>query len=314
MDKRRRLAAEVEALHMHHATMHGLNEPSRWDDLKVFLAVLRAGSFSGAASALAIEQSTVSRRIAALESALSAVLFDRSAAGPRPTELAERLRGHAERMEAELHALLEEASSFGQDVQGRVRVALTESLAVHVVIPHLLPALKALHPRLHIDLLLGERAADLAQREADLALRFFRPTQGDLLAQRVTSLPTVVMGHRKYLAGRTRTPEALDWVVLELTNSTTPDGAFLAAHTSVVPALRTNGHLAQVEAVRAGLGVALLVRSVLKLDPELMEVELGLPPGPAVELWLVAPRSLASHPRVRAVWDFFASALPALGM
>lgn len=292
--------------------LHGLPEPARWDDLRVLLAVLREGSFSGAAARLSVEQSTISRRIAALEGALSNALFDRTASGPRPTELALRLRAYAERIEAELHGLVEEASVAGEEVRGRVRVALTESLAVHMVIPRLMPMLKARHPALQIDLIVGERAADLSQREADLALRFFRPTGGDLLTRRVASMTTAVVARRSYLEGRARTPEALDWIVLELPQAVTPDGAYLAEHTRVVPQLRTNGHLAQVEAVRAGLGVALLVRSVLRLDPELTEVELGLPPGPIVELWLVTPRSLSSHPRVRAVWDFFGEALAEL--
>jgi len=268
---------------MLHAIMHGLNEPARWDDLKVLLAVLRAGSFSGAATALTVEQSTVSRRIAALESAIGAILFDRSAAGPLPTELALQLRSHAERVEAELYAFVEQASGLGKGVQGRVRVATTESLAVHVLIPRFLPALKTLHSGLHIDLLLGERTADLA-------LRFYRPSQGDLLTRRVASMSTAVIGRRSYLEGRTLSAETLDWIVLDVPDASTPDGAFLAAHTNVTPHLRTNGHLAQVEAACAGLGVALLVRSVLRLDPELVEVELALPRGPTVELWLVAPQ------------------------
>lgn len=76
--------------------------------------------------------------------------------------------------------------------------------------------------------------------------------------------------------------------------------------------MRVTNHLAQVEAVRAGLGVALLSRSLRSLDPALVEVELPLPPLPLVELWLVVPRALRHVPRVAAVWSLLEERLPEL--
>jgi DNA-binding transcriptional LysR family regulator len=295
--------------------------PARWDDLRVLLAVLREGSFSGAAVVLAVEQSTVSRRIAALEAALGAVLFDRTPSGPRPTELALRLRPAAERMEAELSSLIDLSASMTEQIEGRVRLAVTSSFAVQIVIPFVLPALRTQYPALHVDLIVDERAADLIQREADLALRFFRPTEGDLLAKRIAQLPTAALAHRGYAEGRALRPEAFDWIVMELATGQSPaggplnasfDSAFLNAHARITPMMFSTSHLVQIEAVRAGLGAALLVRALCQLYPELVELELGLPPAPTVEMWLVAPRTLASVPRVRAVWDFLAARLSAL--
>lgn len=292
--------------------MHTPSDAIRWDDLRVLLAVLRAGSFSGAADALRVEQSTVSRRIAALEAALQGSLFDRAANGPRATELALSLRVHAERVEAEVLSLLDQASAQRGAIQGRVRLALTESFAVHVIIPHVLKGLRALYPDLHVDLVVGEHAVDLAQREADLALRFFRPREGDLVTKRVAALETAVIGHQSYLSTRALTPDTLDWITLDLPHGPAADSAHVTSHVEREPVLRTNGYLAQVEAVRAGLGVALLARLVLQLDPELMAIDVGLPKGPALELWLVAPSSLIRLPRVRAVWDFLDTHLSAL--
>jgi DNA-binding transcriptional LysR family regulator len=254
---------------------------------------------------LGIEQSTVSRRIAALEAALGGALFDRAAGGPRPTELALELRENAERVEREIQGLLDQASAQGAAIEGRVRLALTESFAVQVVIPHLIAGMRARYPGLCLDLVVSERAADLGQREADLALRFFRPKEGDLVAKRITVMPTVVLAHERYLKGREQLgAESLDWIVLDHEHTVLAELAHLTAHTKISPALRTNGHLAQVEAVRAGLGVALLSQSLTLLDPALKVVNLDLPPAPAVELWLVTPRSLSRVPRVRAVWDY----------
>jgi DNA-binding transcriptional LysR family regulator len=306
------VVAEVSSSHMLHAAMHTPIDAIRWDDLRVLLAVLREGSFSGAAAVLRVEQSTVSRRIAALEAALQATLFDRTPNGPRPTELASSLRPYAERIELDVLELLDQASAQRGAIEGRVRVALTESFAVHVVIPYMLKELRALYPDLHVDLSVGERAADLSQREADLALRFFRPREGDLVTKRVATLETAVIGHRDYLTSRTLAPDALDWIALDLGHGMSADSAHVSAHVGRDPALRTNGHLAQVEAVRAGLGVALLARSVLQLDPNLMAIDVGVPQGPPLELWLAAPSSLIRIPRVRAVWDFFDARLAVL--
>ena len=306
---------------MLHAAVHTLPIPARWDDIRVLLAVLREGSFSGAAAELAVEQSTVSRRIAALEAALGAVLFDRTPAGPRATELALRLRPAAERMEAELSSLIDLSASMTEQIEGRVRLAVTSSFAVQIVVPYVLPALRTQYPALQVDLIVDERAADLIQREADLALRFFRPTEGDLVARRIAQLPTAALAHRGYAEGRPRTAEALDWIVMELVHGQSGgapanvsfDSAYLGAHArSITPLMITTSHLVQIEAVRAGLGVAVLVRALRHLYPELIELELGLPPTPTIELWLVAPRTLSVVPRVRAVWDFLAQRLTAL--
>jgi DNA-binding transcriptional LysR family regulator len=294
---------EVEASHMLHAAMHSQSDATRWDDLRVLLAVLRHGSFSGAAEAMRVEQSTVSRRIAALEAAFQGALFDRTASGPRPTELALSLRVHAERVEAEVLTLLDQVSAQRGAIAGRVRLALTESFAVHVIIPHALKELRALYPDLHVDLVVGERAVDLGQREADLALRFFRPREGDLVTKRVATLATAVIGHRDYLAARSLAPHTLDWIVLDVEHSLSAEVAQVLAQAKIEPTLRTNGHLAQVEAVRAGLGVAWLARVVMHIDPNLMAIDVGVPTGP-LELWMVAPSSLIRLPRVRAVWDF----------
>lgn len=296
--------------------MHRHPDTTRWDDLRVLLAVLRQGSFSGAAAVLGVEQSTVSRRVAALEAALGGALFDRAPAGPRPTELALELRAHAERVEREVQELLDQASAQQGTVAGRVRLATTESFAVHVLIPRLLEPLRTRHPELRVDLILGERAADLSRREADLALRFFRPSEGDLVVKRVAQIPSAVLGHERYLArfqqqGAGLRSEQLDWIVLDHPHAMQSATEQLLARAGLTPLLRTNSHLAQVEAVRAGLGVGLLARSLLRLDQGLREVDLGIS-GPTLELWLASPRSLSKLPRVRALWEFLEAELIAL--
>jgi DNA-binding transcriptional LysR family regulator len=292
--------------------MHDDFEDLRWDDLRVLLAVLRERSFSAAAVALRVEQSTVSRRIAALEQTLGASLFDRLRTGPRPTELAASLRERIERVESDVRAVLDGVRAREPSVRGRVRLAVTESIAVHVLIPRLLGALRAKHPHLEVDLLTSDKPADLGLREADMALRFFRPTEGDLVAKRIVRLETAVLARRDY-TGIGRTKDELDWIALDIPGFTSLEAEFLREHISAVPRMRTNGYMAQVEAVRSGLGVALLARSLIALDPDLVALDLGLPEGPSLDLWLVCPQSLRDVPRVDALWRALEESLPALG-
>jgi DNA-binding transcriptional LysR family regulator len=281
--------------------MHEVDALS-WDDLRVFLAVIREGSFTRAAARLGVEQSTVSRRIVALEGRLGRALFSRDRRGPQPTHLGERLRSHAERVEGEVHELLDVAGTHERAVEGRVRLALTEALAVQVVIPRVLPALRAAHPALRVDLLTSDDAADLSAREADLALRFFRPTRGALTAQRIATLPIAPLASRAYRP-RKRPAAELDWIVYDLPGRSSPELELYERAVGAAPALRCNGYLACVEAVRSGLGVSLLVETLCRWDRSLRVLPLDLGPLPSIDLWLVAPATLRGVPRVDAVWD-----------
>jgi DNA-binding transcriptional LysR family regulator len=263
-----------------------------WDDVRVLLAVLQSSSFRAAAKRLRVEQSTVSRRIADLERSLGQ-LFDRTSTGPRPTELARKLRPYAERMAAEWQQLVEQGRARDQ-VEGRVALTTASSFAIQVIVPLLLPRLRREHPALQLDLWVDEREADLGAREADLALRFVKPSAGDLTTQRIARLPVVPLAHHQYAARAARNVAALDWIVLAFPDSETQDGAFLQRFPSVTPLMRTNMHLAQIDAVRAGLGVALLPKLVTTAAPELVELEVDDVPSMHVDLWLVAPRTASA--------------------
>ena len=273
----------------------------RWDDLRVFLAVEREDSFSGAARVLGVKQSTVSRRIAALEEALGGVLFDRTARGPVLTKLGRALAERAPAVEAAALACWDVVREQQQGVAGRIRLATTESFAVHVLVPSVLPSLRERYPALDIDLVLGEHPADLTRREADLAIRFFRTRDGDLVEKRVAQLPTAILGRPERFAEVARADE-LPFVTLELASGESVDGAYVRALTGREPVMRTTSHLAQLEAVRVGIGCALLTRSLVGFVPELAVWSGDAPKSPPVDLYLVAPRTLRRVPAVAAVW------------
>jgi DNA-binding transcriptional LysR family regulator len=150
-----------------------------WGDLRYFLAVVRAGRLAAAGRALGVEHTTVARRIAALEAALGAPLFHRTAAGWRLTRAGEQIVPRAEAIEAEARAAEAATREATERASGRVRIACVESWAWAWVAPRL-PSLYAKHPELQVELVTGQAPMNLTRGEADVAFRVPRPTQPDL--------------------------------------------------------------------------------------------------------------------------------------
>ena len=168
------------------------SEPLRWDDVRLFLALCRAQTVGEAGRALGVDSSTVSRRLTALETALSVTLFDRSHEGISPTKAAEDLLAVAEEMEAVMLRFAHAADGLEREVSGLVRIACPPDVG-NVVIAPLLRELFALHPALRVEIVPGEAVIDLTRREADLALRTVRPAQGDLVVTRLASVRWVLV-------------------------------------------------------------------------------------------------------------------------
>jgi DNA-binding transcriptional LysR family regulator len=287
---------------MTNATLERLK---RWDDIPFLLAVLRSGSFTKAAEALGTEQSTVSRRISALEEELGVVLFERGSRAPSPTATALALREVAENIEAEVGRFTDAASEESKQlVRGRVRLALTDEMASYFVIPHILPRLRDAYPELRIDLVTGYRASDLMGHEADVALRFFRTERGDLVGKKIGQLSTAILCQRSLKRKFTkRDPQSLPWVVVELESLAALETQWIESVLGAAPVLACSSYHVQLEAIRAGLGVGIAPRIVPELDPEFAAFEpLGVE-LPRLELYLFTRRSIQKLPRIRVVLD-----------
>lgn len=284
----------------------------RWDDVRVFLACADHGSLSAAAEALGVQQSTVSRRIAALEEALGSPLFLRTPEGVTPTMLAEALLPEARAMQA--HALaLARAAAGDHTPEGRVRLALTETAALYLILPHL-HTLQARHPALQLDLITAETTSDLSRGEAELALRFVRPVRGDLVATRVGMMALTAAVSPEHL--RHHPAPTLDrgrWVSFELPWLETPEQRWFEAHLRVPPWLITNSYTTMTEAVLRGHAAGLLP-SVLgeRLGQALVPLEVDAPLPPPFEVFLVTHHALRHTARVRAVWAWLHELLTSL--
>jgi DNA-binding transcriptional LysR family regulator len=276
----------------------------RWDDLRIFLAAFREGSCAAAGARLGVNQSTISRRISALETELGVRLFDRTPEGLVPTAAAEEIVPRAELFEVTAAELIGAIEGLDTRPGGVVRIASPVSIASELLAPAL-PAFLEEQPGLRLELIVGDAIVDLSRREADLALRFVRPDRGDLLVRRVGTLRFAVFGSKTYLdVHRGQRAEDLAWLDWDTTQAQLPDAAWRHAEfPGIEPVLRTNNVGVRLRATRAGLGVSVLARSLAARYSELEALE-DLPAIPDIPVWLVGHRALRNLPRIKAVWAF----------
>src|SRR5208337_2611471 len=240
----------------------GRREPS-WDELRTFFEVVRDGSLSGAARRLGLTQPTVGRHIDALEEALGLTLFMRSPRGLTATPAALALAPHGEAMAAAAAALARSASSEAALDRGVVRVTASEIVGCEVL-PPIFAGFHARHPGVVVELAVTNRNEDLARGDADIAVRMVRPTQSGLVARRIGSSRIGLYAHRDYLA-RFGEPRSL---------------GDLADHCVI------GFDLAQLAALRAGVGIGGCQENLARRTPELVAV---LPNSIryALDVWLV---------------------------
>jgi DNA-binding transcriptional LysR family regulator len=282
------------------------DEPG-WELLRSFLAALHAGSLSGAARALKLTQPTVGRHIDELEKALGTVLFTRSQHGLQPTDAAAELAPHAQAMAASAGALMRAASGTLQVIGGTVRLSGSEVFSVEVL-PPMLASLREQHPRLVLELVVSDEIRDLLRRDVDLAVRNVRPTQTGLAAKKIGTVTLGLHAHRRYLEahGIPRTPDDLSDHAVIGYDQETPAVRTLQASgmgfTRGMFALRTDSHLAQLAAIRAGYGIGICQVPLGRRDADLVRL---LPKHFAfgLEVWLVMHENLRGNPRMRAVFD-----------
>lgn len=275
-----------------------------WDDLRLVLAIARSGNLRAAAAALGVNHSTMFRRLNAAEAALGAKLFERLAAGYRPTDAGQRLIEAAERMETEALALDRELTGHDTRLTGTLRVTASETLAFGMLTGEI-ARFRARHPGIVVELLVDNRVLDLSRREADVALRATRPSQGDLFGRKLADVRWCFYGARAAgTAPKSRRDlerrEIIRWA--EATQPTKA-AAWLAKNLPDAPTgYRTGSLVNQFMAARAGLGLALLPCYLGDSDAALARVLSPLA-DLTTELWLVTHRSLKDTARIRAFME-----------
>ncbi|WP_374562976.1 LysR family transcriptional regulator [Ideonella sp.] len=270
-----------------------------WDDVRVFLAIARAGTLSAAARALGQSQPTMGRRLNALEASLGQALFQRTAEGFVLTDEGASVLADAERMEADALSFSRQLEGAGSRLEGMLRVSASDWFGLHAIAP-VCAELATLHPRITVELLTDARLFSLARREADLAVRIVPFDEPDVIQRRLM--------HVSYaLYASTSGPPLADQeqrlVTMDVGFSEMPDAIWLRSH---YPrgrvAFRSNSRHVQAVACAAGVGVAVLPCLLGDSHPGLRRVDLDSPP-PGRDVWLGYHRDLRRLPRLRALTE-----------
>jgi DNA-binding transcriptional LysR family regulator len=279
-----------------------------WDDLRIFLAVLRTRSHAAAGRTLRVAPTTVGRRVSALEAAVGARLFTRTPDGLVATAAARALAGRAERVEAEVLEAERELTGADERPTGTVRITSGDGFAAFVLGPAL-PELLRTHPGLTVEIRADVRALDLTRGEADVALRLFRPREASLVARRLGveryglyAAPSYLERHGTPRTARDLAGHDLVLYGAELDRMRTQAWLRQTAEGARI-AVRTSNTTAMHAACAAGAGVALLTASAVRGDPAFAPVLPRLEP-PSNEIWAVTHPDLRASARVVAVLDW----------
>ena len=280
-----------------------------WDDLRFVLSLARCRSLAGAARQLAVNESTVGRRVARAEQCLGARLFERTLGSFQATEAGEAVVAGAERIESVLHALAATTSGADRLAAGVVRITSVPMLVNRLLVPAL-PALLAAHPQLRVELIAEPRDLSLTRRETDLALRLARPGKElGTVARRIGRLEYAVYGPTR------RNNRAPTWITYQDAMADLPQCRWMANRISeqggAAPPLRVNDAEAIISAIKAGMGISLLPVAVGDREPGLRRRETSGPPF-SRELWLLTHPDLRDLVRTRVVTDWLAATVARL--
>lgn len=278
-----------------------------WDDVRIFLAVARAGQILGAARRLGINHATVSRRVAALEADLKVRLFRRLTTGSELTPAGARFLEVAERMEAEMIAARADLAADGDEVSGTVRIGAPDGFGVAYLAPRL-GALTSQYRDLSVQLVPVPRSFSLSRREADIAITVDRPSEGRLVAGKLVDYTLGLYASKRYAAEHGLPARAEDLTAHGLVG--------YVADLVIDPALdyapefspdwnarfSVSSALGQVEAVRAGAGIGILHSFIARDHDDLIRVDAI--PSIRRAYWLVYHESVRPLRRIQAVSSF----------
>ncbi|MCB9523974.1 MAG: LysR family transcriptional regulator [Myxococcales bacterium] len=286
-----------------------------WNRARAFLVTAEEGSFSAAARALGMSQPTIGRQVAGLEEELGVALFARVGHGVALTDTGRALLAHMRAMGDAASQIALVAAGQSEALEGTVSVAASEVVASHLLAEPLV-ALRRAHPGLKFEIVASTQASDLRRREADIAVRHFRPTDPELVARKLTDAGAGLYASTAWLAehGEPTSPQDLataaflgfDWGDA-MAKGLTALGVPVRCEQFVAV---SENQLVQWALAKAGAGVAVMMEAVGDRDPRMVRLLPDLPPLP-VPVWLTAHREVRSSARVRVVFDHLAQALAA---
>lgn len=284
-----------------------------WNRARAFLVTAEEGSLSAAAKALDISQPTVGRQVAALEKELGVSLFERTNAGLILTESGEDLIEQVKTMADAASNLSRLATGHVEALEGVICISATEMIAAYIL-PPIIETMRQQWPKIEIEVIASSDTSDLSQREADIAIRNYRPKQQELIAKRVKDTIGHLYAAKSYLnhIEHRNSPKDLSNAVFfgvdrshRVISYLNNFGFELSA--SNFPLIVAN-HLVQWEMVKHGSGIGFMMQDIGDAEP-LVERVLESTPAFITETWLVSHRELRTSSRLRVVFEYLAEQL-----
>lgn len=284
-----------------------------WDKLRIFHSVAEAGSFTHAGETLKLSQSAVSRHISALEETLGVSLFHRHARGLILTEQGELLHKTSRDIFSKLAMIEGRLHDTKDQPEGTISVTVAEFIGSFWLAPKLAEFHKE-YPAIQLTLLLEDRVLNLGMREADAAIRLYKPEQQDLIQRHIASInfSVCVSKNYKHEKGLPKTLEDLkDHVVIAypeqiLLPYQNPNwlleraGIEMEANPNVI---QINSVSAILQAVKGGSGIAVLPNFMVTNDPDLIPILQDVK-SESIDMYFVYPEERRHSRRIALFRDF----------
>lgn len=282
-----------------------------WNKAKAFLASAELGSLSAAAKALNCSQPTLSRQIASLEKELKVALFERVGKGLELTPNGVELHEYVKEMGNAASTFSRVATGKAESIAGNVCISASELIATSEL-PSIISKLREIEPKISIELIASSATSDLQRREADIALRSYRPIQQDLIAKKIREDDYFLYASKQYLKskGSPKTIEAFnkaDFIGLpdsrQIISMLNQRGLNLTQDNF---SLTSSNHTVYWELLKKGGGIGFIPASLGRSENSVEKVlhQLG---AFSTELWLVTHRELRTNRRIRFVFDFLSN-------
>ena len=286
-----------------------------WDHIRTFSEVAKQGSLLAASRHLGLTQPTVGRHIDLLEEGLGFPLFTRGREGMRLTDKGADLVATADEMTGTAADFVRVASGLEERIEGTIRISANEIFGA-LLLPGMIAEFMADNPMIEVEIDVSNEATNLLQRDADIAIRMFRPTQNDLVARKIRDLPLGLYAHERYLE-RCPAPQTVEdlnqHVLVGQDRSPSLIAAFGAVGLRLAPnefQFRCDSIIAGISAVRGGIGIGPLHVGMASHWPGVVQV-LPYLPVPSLELWLACHADVRHNKRIRMVMDFLADRMKA---
>ena len=290
--------------------LHGAIE---WDHARVFLEVVRCGSFRSAAERLGQSINALRRRIDEFERQLGVTLLTRHVDGVRTTAEGERILDAASRMQLAACDLLRARDQAAPSLSGEVRLAVTEGLGTFWVIPRLVEFQRA-YPRLLVDLRCAMQSADVLRLEADAAVQLTRPVAKDMKMVKLGRMHVMPFAAKSYLETYGYPKTVDDWprhrIVLQVSEQVPSQADYTRLFPGVPQAgfvaVRTNVSSAHYWAIAKGAGIGMLPTYAQAIGARIIPVDIGL--RLPYDIWLTYHPDANRIPRIRRMIDWLIEA------